>query len=91
MITLELSQATAPLSEYARNVKKNPVIVTVNGEPVAALVALENTDAETVSLSTNPQFLAVIERSRARCKAEGGISSTEMRNRLGLRHAAKHT
>jgi len=83
MITLELSQATAPLSEYARNVNKSPVIVTVGGEPIAALVALENTDAETVSLSTNPQFLALIERSRARCKVEGGVSSTEVRRRLG--------
>ena len=38
----------------------------------------------TVSLSTNPQFLALIERSRARQESEGGISSDEMRWRLGL-------
>ncbi|GFP20502.1 hypothetical protein HKBW3S03_02005, partial [Candidatus Hakubella thermalkaliphila] len=43
-----------------------------------------NADMETVSLSTNPQFLALIERSRARQQAEGGISSEEMRRRLGL-------
>jgi hypothetical protein len=35
---------------------------------------------ETVALSTNPEFLALIERSRAR--AEGGISSEEMRRRF---------
>ena len=32
-----------------------------------------------------PRFLAIIERSRARQKAEGGLSSDEMRRRLGLR------
>jgi len=51
---------------------------------VAALVGVENMDLETASLSTNPQFLALIERSRARQEAEGGISSEEMRERLGL-------
>ncbi|MBI3961640.1 MAG: hypothetical protein HY335_02725 [Deinococcus sp.] len=84
MKTLELAKAIAPLSEYARDVSEEPVILTVDGKPVAALVAIENADLETVTLSTHPQFLALIERSRARQKAEGGISSEEMRRRLGL-------
>ena len=48
----------------------------------AALVSVENADLETITLSTNPQFIAMIERSRARQRAEGGISSEEMRRRL---------
>jgi antitoxin (DNA-binding transcriptional repressor) of toxin-antitoxin stability system len=83
--TLEMVEATAPLAEYARDVRKEPVILTIGGRPVAALVPIENADLETVALSTHPQFLALIERSRARQKAEGGISSTEMRRRLGLK------
>jgi len=86
--TLEMKQATASLAEYARDVKSEPVIVTVAGKPVAALVAIENADAETVSLSTDPRFLALIERSRARHSAEGGITAPEMRRRLGLRRTA---
>jgi len=85
MKTLEMVEATAPLAEYARDVRKEPVILTIGGRPVAALVPIENADLETVALSTHPQFLALIERSRARQKAEGGISSTEMRRRLGLK------
>ena len=84
MKTLEITQATAPLAEYVRDVSKEPVILTEGGKPIAALVPIENSDWETVELSTHPQFLALIERSRARQKAEGGISSTEMRHRLGL-------
>jgi len=42
----------------------------------------ELTDWDTVSLSTNPKFLELIERSRARQRAEGGISADEMRRRL---------
>jgi len=37
---------------------------------------------ETVSLSNNPKFIALVERSRARQKKEGGISIQEMRRRL---------
>ena len=66
-----------------------PVIVTSKGRPIAALVSIENADLETVSLSINPQFLELIERSRARQRAEGGISSEEMRRRLGVRKAKK--
>ncbi len=61
------------------------MILTVDGEPVAALMSIEDTNWETVALSTHPQFLALIEQSRARQKAEGGISSTEMRRRLRLK------
>ena len=70
--------------EYAREINQEFVIITLSGKPIAALVPLENIDWETVKLSTNPQFLALIERSRARQQVEGGISSEEMRRRLGL-------
>jgi prevent-host-death family protein len=85
MKTLEMANATAPLAEYARDVAKEPVVVTVRGKPIAALVSVENADAETVTLSTHPQFIALIERSRARQKAEGGVSGEEMRRRLGVK------
>jgi antitoxin (DNA-binding transcriptional repressor) of toxin-antitoxin stability system len=61
--------------------------VTRKGKPIAALVAIENADLETVSLSTNRKFLTLIERSRARQRTEGGISSDEMRRRLGVKKA----
>jgi hypothetical protein len=89
MKTLEMSQATAPLVEYARDVSKEPLILTLDGKPIAALMSIENADLETVALSIHPQFLALIEQSRARQKAEGGISSTEMRRRLGLKQTTQ--
>ena len=90
MKTLELNKATASLAQYARGVKKEPMILTSHGRPVAALVYIPNADAETISLSTNPQFIALIERSRLRHKIEGGISSDEMRRRLGLPKGKRH-
>ena len=81
---LEMADATEPLADYARDVSSGPVILTVRGKPVAALMRIENADLETVTLSTHPGFLALIARSRARQQAEGGISSEEMRRRTVL-------
>ena len=89
MKTVELNQATASLAEYAREVKTEPVLLTEHGNPVAALLSLENVDLESLNLSTNPQFIQIIEQSRARLAAEGGISSDEMRRRLGLERRTK--
>jgi prevent-host-death family protein len=83
MKVLDKAKATGALGDYASNVKQEPVIVTSRGKPIAALLPIENADLETVSLSTNPQFIELIERSRARHKAEGAISGDELRSRLG--------
>lgn len=89
MRVIEKTKATAPLAEYTAGVEKEPVIVTRKGKPIAALVSIENADLETVSLSTNRKFLKLIERSRARQRTEGGISSDEMRRRLGVKKTGR--
>ena len=87
MKALGIKQATAPLADYVRKVGEEPVIVSVKGKPVAALVSLENADWETVRLSSHPEFLALIQRSRTRQQKEGGVSSAELRRRLGIRQS----
>ena len=89
MKTLDVGKATAPLAQYVRGVKKEPVIVTAHGKPVAVLVYITNADLETAMLSTHPKFLAILEESLARLQAEGGISSEEMRRRFGLKHPSR--
>jgi antitoxin (DNA-binding transcriptional repressor) of toxin-antitoxin stability system len=83
MKVIERTAATASLAEYAADIGDDPLVVTSDGQPVAALVPIQNADMETVALSTNREFLELIERSRARVRAEGGISSAEMRRRFG--------
>jgi prevent-host-death family protein len=84
MKTVEIDDAKMSLAEYARKVGKEPYVVTDHGKPVAILLPLENTDLETASLSSNPRFLELMERSRSRRNREGGIQSAEVRRRLGL-------
>jgi PHD/YefM family antitoxin component YafN of YafNO toxin-antitoxin module len=85
MKKIELAKASAPLSEYAVEAEKDPIIVLRRGKPMAAVIPLRNTDEETVALSTNKNFLKIIEKSQAKLKKHGGISPKELRRRLGLK------
>ncbi len=73
---------TQKIHKVVKQVKKEPVVITRDGKPVATLVNITNAEIETISLSNNQKFIALIECSRARQKSEGGISSEEMRLRL---------
>jgi hypothetical protein len=45
----------------------------------------EYDDRESVSLATNPHFMEIIERSRARARSEGTRSLEEVRRKYGLK------
>jgi len=89
MKTIALSAATAPLGEYARDVRKGPLVLTKKGRPVAALVPIDRLNYESFVLSTDPDFIALIERSRARHRAKGGTTSEEVRRTIGIRDKPK--
>jgi antitoxin (DNA-binding transcriptional repressor) of toxin-antitoxin stability system len=76
---VEKCDATGRLADYAAEIKLGPVVITDNGEPVAALVSLENTDLETIGVCTNAKFVTLIERSRAAVRSEGAVSEADMR------------
>lgn len=48
---------------------------------------VDGIDLESVSLSSNSVFLDLIERSRARHREEGGVSSEELRRRFSKQSA----
>jgi antitoxin (DNA-binding transcriptional repressor) of toxin-antitoxin stability system len=79
MKKIELTEATRPLAEYVKEMDGQSVMIMYQGVALAALVPMDNADYETVSLNTNPEFIAMLERSRARGRKKGGISTAEMR------------
>jgi prevent-host-death family protein len=89
MKTLDMKDATGELASYAPQVRREPVVVTDHGKPVMALVPIENADLETVSLSTDPRFLALIERSRALYKPGTGIPLEEIKRKYGIKTKPK--
>jgi antitoxin (DNA-binding transcriptional repressor) of toxin-antitoxin stability system len=72
--TIKLSQALRPLAEYAAELGDEIVVLTDRDKPVAAIVPLRRVDRESLALSTHPEFLAIIERSRADVRAGRTVS-----------------
>jgi prevent-host-death family protein len=79
MRTLEIREATGPLAEYARKADAGPIVITDAGRPIAAVVAIDDVDLESLAVSADPKFQEIIQRSRKRQSEEGGLSSEEMR------------
>lgn len=71
MKTVEISQVYSVLENYDRN--ELPLILTRNGQPIAALFSIEDVDLETLSVSINPKFINILEQSRKSQKEEGRI------------------
>ena len=88
MKTIDIAEATGSLSEYARQIRRGPVVVTRRGKPVAVVVAVTGVDIEALSLSTNPDFIALVEKSRASYRTNGGVSLDEVRRKYGLQPGA---
>jgi len=71
MRTVEISEIASLLENDEKT--EMPLILTRNGQPVAALFSVEDVDMETLSISMNPKFLSIIEESRKSQKEEGRI------------------
>ena len=80
--TVEVSNVT--LGELTQLTQSEPVIVMHESVPAYAIVPLDETDYEAWVLSENPEFIALIERSRQRYQREGGVPLDEVRRQLGL-------
>jgi hypothetical protein len=84
MRTIDISDASRSHGEYAEEATDEPIVILSGGQPTAVLLPLAGADLESLSLSTNPEFLAIIANSRRRHEREAGISSAEMRRRLSV-------
>lgn len=78
MKKIELTEATKPLAEYVKEMDGVSVAIMYHGVMLAALVPMES-DYESVTLATDPQFRAMLERSRKSYREEGGIPADEVR------------
>ncbi len=72
------------VTELAELAKDGPVILTRKGKPLAAIKPLRGKDWESIALANNPEFQAIIERSRQSYRERGGTTLEEVRKEFGL-------
>ena len=87
MKTIKLSKASRPLAEYAAALRDEIVVLTEGNRAVAAIVPLKKADRESVVLSGHPEFLRVIERSRADFRSGRVISLEAMKDELKVQQS----
>jgi prevent-host-death family protein len=83
MKSVAITDANRALADYAREAQRETLVVTRRGKPMAAVVPLRGVDLESLAVSTNADFIALIARARARLHETGGISLEEMKRRWG--------
>ena len=86
MKSVELTEATAALKDYAEQLTQEPIVVTRGGKAVAALVRLQPSDLESFLVSESPTFKRIVQRSRASYKRGGGLTRKELEERLAKTH-----
>ena len=84
MKSIQLPKQVAPFVAVAETAKTDTLVFTDNKRPVAALVSLRNVDRESLALSTNPQFLAIIEKARKEIRAGKTTSLESVERKFGL-------
>jgi hypothetical protein len=84
MKVVALEKTTMTVAELAELAKEGPVVLTQAGHPVVAVKDLSGSDWESISLTSNPKFMALIEESRRSYRDSGGISLEDLRHELDL-------
>ena len=83
MKAIELEQAKRRLAAYAKMAHEAPILLTSAGKPYVVMTRATDADIEDLAVGSSPAFRAIMERSEARYRAEGGLSTEEVRSRLG--------
>ena len=73
---MKLPKELQQFLKVAETVEEETLVFTKKKRPVAALVSLRRVDRESLALSTDPQFLRIIEKSRKEVRA-GKTTSLE--------------
>jgi prevent-host-death family protein len=85
---VEMTDATAPLSAYARKARREPVVVTLHGKPVVVVRPLTKEEWEDLVVSTDPNFIEIMKRSRAQAKAGQTISLQDLKRKYRVKPKA---
>jgi PHD/YefM family antitoxin component YafN of YafNO toxin-antitoxin module len=85
MKAMKLPKELQSLLEVAETAEQEMLVFTKKKRPVAALVSLRKVDRESLALSTNPQFLRIIETARKEVRAGKTTSLEALERKFGVK------
>jgi PHD/YefM family antitoxin component YafN of YafNO toxin-antitoxin module len=84
MKVMKLPKELQSFLEVAETAEEETLVFTENERPVAALVSLRKVDRESLALSTNPEFLKIIETARQEIRAGKTTSLEALETTFGV-------
>ncbi len=84
MKAMKLPKELQSFLEAAETSKEETLVFTEKKRPVAALVSLRRVDRESLALSTNPEFLKIIEAARREILAGKTTSLEVLERKFGV-------
>jgi hypothetical protein len=85
MTTISVKNSSMNLAELLELARKEFVVLRHNRKASFGLFRLDEGDLEAIALSQNPDFMAMLNKARARYDAKGGLSLEEVKRRFGKR------
>jgi hypothetical protein len=84
MKAMKLPKELQSCLESAETSRDETLVFTEKKRPVAALVSLRKVDRESLALSTNPQFLKIIDTARKEVRAGKTTSLGALERKYGV-------
>ena len=84
MKVMKLPKELQSFLEVAETAEEETLVFTEKKRPVAALVSLRKVDRESLTLSTNPEFLKIIETARKEIRAGKTTSLEALERKFGV-------
>jgi len=84
MKAMKLPKELQSFLEAAEASREETLVFTEKKRPVAALVSLRRVDRESLALSTNPEFLKIIETARREIRAGKTTSLEALERKFGV-------
>jgi PHD/YefM family antitoxin component YafN of YafNO toxin-antitoxin module len=84
MKAMKLPKELQSFLDVAETAKEETLVFTEKKRPVAALVSLRKVDQESLALSTNPEFLRIIETARKEIRAGKTTSLGALERKFGV-------
>jgi len=84
MKAMKLPKELQSFLDAAETSREETLVFTEKKRPVAALVSLRRVDRESLALSTNPEFLKIIETARKEIRAGKTTSLEALETKFGV-------
>ena len=84
MKAMKLPKELQSFLEAAETSREETLVFTEKKRPVAALVSLRRVDQESLALSTNPEFLKIIETARKEIRTGKTTSLEALERKFGV-------